>query len=497
MPESIKPVPVENKALTLGKKTISGTFWSYAAFYSGKLMVLLSTIILARLLEKDDFGVAGYALVVIGFLDVFSDLGIGQALIYHTKEDDASSTGFWLGLGVAFSLFLLTWAAGPWIGSYFQDDRAVMVTRVLAFTFPISALGNVHSVLLSKELRFRQKFIPEFVRAIGKGLVSIVMALFGFGYWSLIAGQLAGTLTGVVAYWLIYPWRPSLRFSPAKARNMLSYGLNIVGVSGLSVIQSNTPSILIGRYMGSVGLGIYQLAFRVPELLIAQFCSIVSQVIFPVYATIQEDLAALRKGFEFATRYLSLITVPIGIGLALVARPFVIVIFSQKWEPSIPVVQAIALYSMFLSLSYSAGSVYKAQGRPYILSRLSLVEVLYEVPIFVWVALTYRSVYAIAWSLTIMTVTTTALELAVASWVLKMPIFRILKALLPAFGAAGFMAGAVFFCLRLLSGASEVWQLAAGILSGGLVYIGALWVFQRQLVLDTVQFILKAMRKGE
>ncbi len=488
---------MDNLAYNLGKKTISGTFWSYIAFYSGKLMVLLSTIILARLLEKDDFGVAGYALVVIAFLDVFSDLGIGQALIYHPRDKESSSTGFWLGVSTAIFLFLITWAAGPWIGKYFRDDRAVSVTRLLALTFPISALGNVHSVLLSKELQFKKKFIPEFVKAIGKGGVSIVLAVLGFGYWSLIAGQLAGTICGVVAYWLVYPWRPSFRFSIPSARMMISYGINIVGISGLSVIQSTTPSFLIGRYIGSVGLGIYQLAFRVPDLLIGQFCSIVSQVIFPVYTSIQEDLAVLRRGFEIATRYLSLITVPVGVGLALVARPFVLVIFSQKWESSIPVVQAIALYSMILSLSYSAGSVYKATGRPYILSRLSLIEVLYEVPIFIWVALTFKSVYAMAWSLTLLTVSTTVLELLVASWILKMPVMQILKALAPAFLAAAFMSAAVSLFMRLSPGLSQIYQLVIGILIGGGVYIGALWIFQRSLVIETAGFLKKAILKKE
>lgn len=486
---------MEKLAYHLGKKTISGTFWSYVAFYSGKIMVLLSTIILARLLEKDDFGVAGYALVVISFLDVFSDLGIGQALIFHQKDEESSSTGFWLGLIVAAILFAITWAVGPWIGAYFRDERAISVTRLLALTFPISALGNVHSVLLSKDLQFKKKFIPEFIRATGKGIISIVLAFFGMGYWALIAGQLAGTIFGVVAYWLVYPWRPSLSFSIPHARQMVSYGMSIVGVSGLSVIQSNTPSILIGRYIGSVGLGIYQLAFRVPDLLIGQFCSIVSQVIFPVYTSIQEDLAVLRRGFEIATRYLSLITVPIGVGLAIIARPFVLVVFSQKWESSIPVVQAIALYSTILSLSYSAGSVYKAIGKPYILSRVSLIEVIYQVPIFIWMAITYKSVYVMAWSLTLLSATSTVLELVVASRVIKMPLKKIINALVPSFLAAFSMSAAVFLFLNYSSDFSQIFQLIFSILIGGGVYIGTLWVFNHSLVMDTLGFIKNAFQK--
>lgn len=484
-----------NQATHLGKKTISGTFWSYVAYYSGKVLVLISTIILARLLEQDDFGVAGYALVVISFLDVFADLGIGQALIYETKDDELSSTGFWLGLFVAAALFAVTWAAGPWIGEYFRDVRAIPVTRLLALTFPISALGNVHSALLSKELEFRKKFLPELMKAVGKGGISILLAFMGLGYWSLIIGQLSGTLFGVLTYWLIYSWRPAFRFSIPKARQLIAYGASIVGNSGLSVIQSSAPSLLIGRFIGSTGLGIYQLAFRVPDLLIGQFCSIVSQVIFPVYTSIEEDLVVLRKGFEVATRYLSLITVPVGVGLALVARPFVLVIFSQKWESSIPVVQAISLYSMLLSLSYSAGSVYKAIGKPQVLTWVSLVEVLYEVPIFIWAAITYQSVYVMAWILVILTALSTILELLVASRVLRMPFLQIQKALAPSLLAAGFMSVVVYVFMHYYTGSLPIFQLVLGILIGGAAYIGALGIFQRPLVIDTINFLKEALQK--
>ncbi len=137
-----------------------GAFWSYLATYGSKAIVFISTVVLARLLLKEDFGVAGYAIVVISFLNVLHDFGIGTAIIYLDPSESRKSTAFWLNLGVGGLLFALVWMLGPLAGAYFQDPRAVDVIRALGFTFPIAALGNIHDALLRKAISFDKKFIP-------------------------------------------------------------------------------------------------------------------------------------------------------------------------------------------------------------------------------------------------------------------------------------------------------------------------------------------------
>ena len=304
----------------LAKATLRGTFWTYASFYSGKLMVFLSTVILARLLVEEEFGVAGYATVVISFLEVLSDLGIGPALIYHRDNPKARITAFWLNIGIGILLFLVTFFGAPLVGSFFQDPRAVPVTRALALVFPISALGSIHDTLLRKELSFGRKFIPDFVKAISKGLASIILALLGFGAWSLIIGQIVGRALSVVVLWRIMPWRPSFQFAKSLVRPLLSYGLNIVSVDALGITLNNADYLLVGRFLGAAALGVYTVAFRFPDLLVMQFCDVISKVIFPVYARMREDPQALQRGFLTTTRYVSLVTVPMGLGMALDVR---------------------------------------------------------------------------------------------------------------------------------------------------------------------------------
>ena len=157
---------MDDSQLNLTRATLRGTLWTYLSYYSGKLLVFISTVILARLLLKEDFGVAGYAVVVIGMLEVLSDMGVGPALIYHRDEPEAADTAFWLSLFLGTALFALTWLLAPFAGTFFNDERAIPVTRGLALTFPLSALSNVHRALLSKELTFGRKFAPSVMQMV-------------------------------------------------------------------------------------------------------------------------------------------------------------------------------------------------------------------------------------------------------------------------------------------------------------------------------------------
>jgi len=477
------------------RTTILGTLWTYAAHYSGKLMVFFSTIILARLLIQEDFGVAGYALVVINFLDVLNDLGIGSALIYHKEEAETTDTAFWLGIMVSLALLLICWVMAPFVGEFFNDDRSIAVTRILALTFPLSALGNVHRMLLLKGLAFRRKFIPDVSKALSKGLLSIVLAASGFGAWSLIWGQIGGTAIAVVALWWVLPWRPTFRFSMRSARLLLSYGLNIVAVNIIAVLILNVDYLFIGRFLGAAALGVYTLAFRIPELLIIQFCNVVTRVIFPVYAKMRNEPESLRNGFLGATRYIALITIPIGLGMALVAEPFVLTIFTDKWLDAIPVMRAISIYALLTSLYYSAGDIYKAQGRPGILTTLGILNVLLLVPALWGVMSLSKTIVAVAWTQATVTFFMSILRLLVASRMLDTPFREVLNALKPAVVSGLLMSIPVWGTLVLTAAMPPVVQLSLSIMIGIVAYVAALWWMERDFVLMITKTVRSALNK--
>ncbi len=475
--------------------TLWGTFWSYASFYSGKLMVFVSTVVLARLLSEEDFGVAGYALVIISFLQVMSDLGTGQAVIYHRDDQDAPYTGFWLSLGLGTLLFLITWVGAPLVGIFFQDPRAVPVTRFLGLVFPITAIGNTHDVLLRRDLSFGRKFVPDFARAFSKGVISILLAFLGLGAWSLIFGQVSGRIAGTITLWRTYPWRPRRRFNPRLARQLLAYGINIVLVGALGMLIANADYLLIGRYMGAAALGIYTLAFRIPDLVVMQFCYIIGRVIFPVYASLRDDPAALRKGFLNTARYVSLVTVPLGLGMALVARPLVLTFFTGKWEAAIEPMRAIAIYALTLSLAYNVGDVYKAQGRPQILTYISLGRLAVLLPGLWWAVTRLQTIVVVGWVHAAIAFTTGVVELYLASRLMATPFREIASALSPALSAGTVMALIVGAALTLSGGLPSWVQLSIAVSGGALAYLGFLWFVQRPILLEAGSVLRSALRR--
>jgi O-antigen/teichoic acid export membrane protein len=478
-----------------GRRAVRGVMWTYLAYYSGKLMVLISTVILARLLTKDDFGVAGYALTVISFLDVAADLGIGPALIYHRDEPGAADTAFWLGMVLSVFMATITWLVAPLAGVFFNDPRAIPVIRALAFTYPFSALGSIHDVLLRKELSFQRKFLPDVSRSITKGLVSIILAFAGLGSWSLIIGQLAGTAIGALVFWLVLPWRPVLRFALDMSRALLKYGINIVLVGVLGIILSNTDYLLVGRYLGAAALGVYTLAFRIPDLLIMQFCSLISQVVFPLYSKMRDDPYALTRGFLTTTRYVSLVTIPLSLGVMLIAQPLVMVVFGEKWNEAIPVLRAIAVYAMMLSLAYNAGDAYKAQGRPEILTGISFVRMLILIPGLYWAASQAKSIEMVGWIHAVVAFLFGIITLAIASRLLHAPVKELLVALRPAAMSGVLMGLSVLALMIALQNASYLVQLVLSTIVGAVVYTLGLWLVERPVIFDTLKILRGAMAK--
>ncbi|MBC7878300.1 MAG: lipopolysaccharide biosynthesis protein [Anaerolineales bacterium] len=472
------------------KATVRGVFWTYSAFYLGKILVFASTVILARLLTQSDFGVVSFALLIIGFLDVINGAGLSSALIYYQEDERATHTAFWLDLGLGIIMMALTWYFAPFAGAYFDDDRIVQILRVLSFVFPIASLEDLPKVMLTRSLSFNAQFIPGTLHALVKGLTSIICAILGFGAWSLIYGHLAGILVSVIAFWRVVPWRPKFEMSTKWIRPIFSYGGGIVATNILSYILVNIDYLFVGYFLGAAALGIYTIAFKIPDLLIIQFCSLVGRVLFPVYAKMKDDPKTLSKAFLRTVNYVSLITIPLGLGLMLVAEPFVLTVFTDKWAAAIPVMRAISLYAIFLSLTYNASHAYKATGAISVMTGLSAGRAVVLVPALWWVSSKVGSIEAIGWTHAALAFIGASINLMVAGRVLNTSVWDIFNALRSAILAGGVMSVVVLAILYVSSSFAPWVQLLTGILSGILSYSLALAWIQKGIFVETWKMVL-------
>ena len=366
---------------------------------------------------------------------------------------------------------------------------------MMVLVYPISALGNVNSIYLAKRLDFRKKFIPEVSYALVKGVISVGMAFLGFGYWSQVWGQVVANGASVVVARMVNPWKPSLHFSRSIAKSMLKYGLNIVVLDSLANLLNNADYLFIGRYLGTEALGVYTLGFRIPDMVLTQFARIVSEVIFPVYVKMRNNAEALNRNFTRSLQYVSLVTIPLGLGIALTAEPFVMTFFTDKWVEAIPVIRGIAIYALLLSLFRNAGSFYKAQGRPEVLTYLTIVRLAILLP-SLWFALSrYHSIIAVAWVQAAVALISGVLSLVVAGRMFHISIWKILDQFRPGAISGILMAGGVVVLLRLIPGWHPLLQLIMAVLVGAVVYVGTLYLQGPQRIRDIVG-ILRNATKG-
>jgi O-antigen/teichoic acid export membrane protein len=367
--------------VTVGKQVLRGSLISYGSFLTGKVLTFVSTLILARLLVPHDFGLVGYALLVLGFLYVLKNLGMGTALIYRQDlTDDEAGEIFVIAMAAALLFTGIAWVLAPAAAAFFSDPRITLMIRVLGFTFVINALGDVHNAQLQKRMRFGRRFVPSLFFSITKGSASIGLALGGLGYWSLVWGQLAGDTVSTVVCWALFPWLPRLRLHWSFLGWVLRYGMHIALLEIVGLILLNTDNVIVGRTLGGAALGMYALAYTIPQMLTISLSGAVSQAVFPAFATIQGDLQALRQGYLKVLRYTALVLMPIGLGFCAVAPAFVHAFYKPVWWPMIPATQALALYATIYAVGWSASDIYMAIGRPDLQWKLDSAQAVILIP---------------------------------------------------------------------------------------------------------------------
>ncbi len=443
--------------------------WNYLSFASGRLLVLATMAILARLLTPEDFGLVGFATVAIAYLTVLRDMGLGAALIQRREDpEEAAQTVFTLNLIIGAVLTAITALSAPWVAGFFREPLVVPILRVLAFTFLLESLGAIHVVLLRRDLRFRRKLIPDTGNALVKGLVAITTAVLGAGVWSLVWGQLAGALAGAILARAVTGWKPRFEIHRHLIRPLMRFGMPLIANDIQYAIWLNADYVIVGRLLGDVALGIYTIAYRLPEMLVQSIWRVVAGAMFPFFSSIQQRRDLLVQGFFATVRYSLMVVVPICVGLLIAAEPIVLTLFGEQWRAAIPVLRVMAVFSLIGSIGVNIGDVYKAIGRPDILAKLGLLDLFLLLPALLFGA--RWGIVGVAWAHAGVSIIDTGLRLLVARRVVGISPAEVFRQAAPSLAAGTGLAAAAGAMLIATSGAPPVVALAATAIAGATAY---------------------------
>jgi O-antigen/teichoic acid export membrane protein len=390
----------------LTRSVVRGAGWTGISQIMQQGFHLLAMIVLARLLLPDDFGIASMAIIFTSIAVAVFDLGLNQAIIQRKEITESHlSTTFWLVLfmGVIFCIVIVF--ASPWVAKFFNNDAVGPVLAVASISCVICPLGSVHGALLRKKLDFFRFSVAEATAAVVYLATAVSMAFAGFGVWSIVAGGLANDATYVTMRWILYRWHPSFTFSISSLKDLWSFGMNQTGTKLIEIIDQRMDYLIIGRFLSAASLGFYNLGLRVTHMPSQYLRFIITRVAFPAFSTIQDENTRLRRGFLKGVAYISIIGLPLFVGLVIVAPEFVRVIFGQKWELAILPMQILCAAAVFRVLGLAVPSLMLSKGRPDILLKISLTRLVLLVGAFlvgvrygtVGVAIALSSVEAVIW----------------------------------------------------------------------------------------------------
>ena len=329
------------------------------------LLAVLSAAVLGRLLLPRDFGLLAMVTSVTGFIATFKDLGLSGATIQRPQITHGQvSALFWINCALSLGVTLVVASLAPFIAWFYHEPRLLWITLVLSANFIFGGLTVQHQALLRRQMQFKTTAVIDVVSMTSGVATAIVMAAFGFGYWSLVGSQFGTSMIYCALVWTSCGWRPGAFQRRVGVGPMLSFGGHLTGFTILNYFTRNFDNILIGRVLGSAPLGIYTRAYGLLMLPVSQVNQPMASVLLPGLSRLQNNPAEYRKLFLRAVGSISFVTVPIVIFSAFFAHDLILVLLGPRWLEVARVFQLLAPAAAVGAMVFAPNWLSQSLGRP-------------------------------------------------------------------------------------------------------------------------------------
>ena len=443
----------------LKSKTLAGLFWSLSEKVGIQFVQFIVVIFLARLLSPEQFGLIGMLSLFIALAQTFLDSGFGAALIQKTNAthlDECSIFYFNIFVGVLLSLVLFF--AAPLIAAFYNQPSLTGLTRFLSLNILINAFGLIQTTLLARALQFKTQIKANLFAVAASGVVGVGAALLGFGVWSLAIQSVSNTLFRTVALWMICNWRPSLSFSLTSLRGMFGFGSRLLAASLIGTFFDNLYQVFIGKVFSAASLGYYTRALSMRRMAIDITGEALSRVMYPALASVQNDVERLKRAYRKSMSLVTFIHFPLMIGLIVVARPLIILIFSAKWEASVPFFQLMCVAGLLYPLHVENLEILKIKGRSDLYLKLGIIK---RLMVVVSIFVTYRwGIQAMLTGNIVLTVIAYYLNSYYSGSLINYPMKAQVLDVLPSFLFACLMGGGMLLAGIVLTSAGNFLLLA-------------------------------------
>lgn len=352
--------------MSLKDKTIKGVKWTTFGSLFNAVLQIVQLAILARILSPSDFGLMAIVMVIIGFSNMFIDMGISNAIIYKQKVTDNQLTSlYWLNVFVGLLLFLLLLIISPFVAEFYGTPQLIKLIILVGTTFLIQPYGQQFMILLQKELQFDKITKVQISARFCSFIATVLFAIFNFGVLSLAYGVIIYSIisTSLFIYSGAKIYRPKFYFRKKDLNEFLSFGMYQMAEKAMNYFGTQFDTILIGKFLGIETLGIYNIAKNLVSRPSSIINPVITKVTFPVMSKISGDINKLRRIYIKTINYLTFVNTPVYLLFFLLASPIVVLLFGDGWDEAIPVVQILAIGFLFKSIGNPSGSLLLSKGK--------------------------------------------------------------------------------------------------------------------------------------
>lgn len=366
---------MENDFYKTKAKALSGLMWSFLEKFGAQCVTLVVSIVLARLLEPDVFGMIGIVTVFMAVLNVFVDSGLGNALIQKKDADAVDfSSVFFFNILMCTALYLLLFLTAPLVAKFFKLPELSPVIRVMGLTLIFSGINNVQKAFVARHLKFKRFFFATLGGTLGAAAVGIFMAVKGYGVWALVGQSLFSSLANTVILWITVKWRPVWKFSGERFKGLFFYGWKLLAASLIGTIYNNLRQLIIGKMYSAESLAFYNRGYMIPNTFVGSVSSAIDSVLLPVLASAQDDKEAVMAITRRSVRISAYVMWPIMMGIAACSEALISVLLTDKWLPSAPFIIIFCITYAFQPLESANLNAIKALGRSDIYLKLDLIR---------------------------------------------------------------------------------------------------------------------------
>ncbi|MHA1344360.1 MAG: lipopolysaccharide biosynthesis protein [Promethearchaeota archaeon] len=360
---------------TLSQQVFKGGFWVFFLRIVNRGFSIIRLIILARVLSPDVFFLIFIALLTMSTLETFSQTGFQAALIQKKEDIKSYLNSVWTVLILrGFILFIILYFIAPYAAIFFDAPEAKSIIRVIGFAILCKAFLNIGIIYFKKELEFNKEFIYQFSGTLADFIVAITAVLILKNVWALVLGLLAGNIVRCVVSYLVHPYRPRLSKDLGKAKELFGFGKWIMGSSILLFLITQGDDIFVGKLLGVTALGFYQLAYRISNMPATEITHVISQVTFPAYSKLQDNLPKLREAYLKVLQVTAFLSFPIAGLIFILAPDFTKIFLGEKWMPMVPAMQVLVFAGLVRSIMATTGPIFKAVGKPKIETKWQIIR---------------------------------------------------------------------------------------------------------------------------